>query len=119
MQYFGDTFFVGSDGGIYRSFNDGDNFADLTEGIQVSQFYRLAVAESDSNLMIGGLQDNGGYGYSNNTWNNYYGADGMDTAINPNDPNIYYGFIQNGGNLYVSNDCGRFSTTSDWRSSKR
>ncbi len=106
MQYFGDTFFVGSDGGIYRSFNDGDNFADLTEGIQVSQFYRLAVAESDSNLMIGGLQDNGGYGYSNNTWNNYYGADGMDTAINPNDPNIYYGFIQNGGNLYVSNDAG-------------
>ena len=106
MQYYGNNFFVGSDGGVYRSTNDGANFTDLTEGLQVSQFYRIAVSESNSNLMVGGLQDNGGYGYSNNTWNNYYGADGMDTAVNPNDPNIYYGFIQNGGGLYISNNAG-------------
>lgn len=106
LQYFGDNFFVGSDGGIYRSTNDGANFADLTEGLQIGQFYRLAVSESNSNLMVGGLQDNGGYGYSNNTWNNYYGADGMDTAVNPINPNTYYGFIQNGGGLYISNNAG-------------
>ncbi len=106
MQFYGDNFFVGSDGGVYLSTNDGVNFADLTEGLQVSQFYRLAVSETNSNLMVGGLQDNGGYGYSNNTWNNFYGADGMDTAVHPTDPNIYYGFIQNGGALYISNTAG-------------
>lgn len=56
--------------------------------------------------MVGGLQDNGGHAYSGGQWKNYYGADGMDTAINPNNPNQYYGFIQSGGNLYISNNAG-------------
>jgi hypothetical protein len=56
--------------------------------------------------MVGGLQDNGGHAYSNSQWKNYYGADGMDTAIDPNNSNLYYGFIQNGSSLYVSTNAG-------------
>ncbi|AXT56335.1 T9SS C-terminal target domain-containing protein [Aquimarina sp. AD1] len=97
--------FFGTDGGIYRSTN-GTSTEDLTEGLAIGQFYRIAVSPQTSSNMVGGLQDNGGYAYSDNNWKNYYGADGMDTAIDPNNPNKYYGFIQNGGGLYFSNDAG-------------
>ena len=58
--------------------------------------------------MVGGLQDNGGHAYNNGSgnWLNYYGADGMDTAIDPTNDNKYYGFIQNGGGLYKSTNAG-------------
>ena len=56
--------------------------------------------------MIGGLQDNGGQARSGNQWKNFYGADGMDGGIDPNNPNIRFGFIQNGGGLYFTSNGG-------------
>jgi hypothetical protein len=106
LGFHGNKLFCGSDGGIYVSSNGGTNFTDLTEGAQIGQFYKIAVSKQSAAKMMGGLQDNGGYAYSDNQWKNYYGADGMDTAINPNNPNQYYGFIQFGGNLYISNNAG-------------
>jgi len=98
--------YCGSDGGIYVSQNGGTNFTDLTATAQISQYYKIAVSKQSSGNMVGGLQDNGGYAYSGGQWKNYYGADGMDTAINPNNPNQYYGFIQYGGSMYISNNGG-------------
>lgn len=106
LGFHGNKLFCGSDGGIYVSIDGGTNFTDLTAGVQISQFYKIAVSRQSAAKMMGGLQDNGGYAYSDNQWKNYYGADGMDTAINPNNPNQYYGFIQSGGNLYISNNAG-------------
>lgn len=105
IRFFGDTLFFGTDGGFYRS-TDGTTSTDLTAGLAIGQFYKIAVAAQSSGNMVGGLQDNGGYAYSDNNWKNFYGADGMDTAIDPANPNKYYGFIQNGGGLYFSNDAG-------------
>lgn len=112
LQFYGGNLFVGSDGGVFRSSNNGDNFTDLTEGLQIGQYYRIAVSQLDSNIMVGGLQDNGGFAYSGGAWKNYYGADGMDTAIHPQISNLIYGFIQNGGNLYISDNAGNSRTGS-------
>ncbi|WP_299250301.1 T9SS type A sorting domain-containing protein [uncultured Lacinutrix sp.] len=106
IRCYGGELLVGSDGGFYKSENAGVSFTDLTGGMQIGQFYRIAVSKQSSNKMVGGLQDNGGHAYNNNTWQNYYGADGMDTAIDPANSNIYYGFIQNGSSLYISNTSG-------------
>lgn len=106
LGFHGTRLFAGTDGGIYVSDNNGSNFTDLTAGAQISQFYRIAVSKQSSANMVGGLQDNGGHAYSGGQWKNYYGADGMDTAINPNNQNQYYGFIQEGGTLYISNSAG-------------
>lgn len=106
LRFYEGQLFAGTDGGFYKSNDGGSNFTDLTEGMQIGQFYKIAVSKQSSTKMVGGLQDNGGYAYNNNIWQNYYGADGMDTAIDPNNPNLYYGFIQNGGALYISNDGG-------------
>lgn len=108
LRFFGDKLFCGSDGGVYMSSNAGTltNFTNLTFGAQISQFYKIAVSNQSAGKMVGGLQDNGGHAYSNNQWKNYFGADGMDTAIDPNNSNLFYGFIQFGGSLYTSNNAG-------------
>ena len=110
LRYFGNKLFCGSDGGVYVSADNSNSFTDLTASAQISQFYRIAVSKQSASKMVGGLQDNGGHALSNNQWKNYYGADGMDTAIDPNNSNLYYGFIQNGSSLYISNNAGSSSS---------
>ncbi|MET3023314.1 T9SS type A sorting domain-containing protein [Flavobacterium psychrophilum] len=106
LKFFGGDLYAGTDGGIYKSSNSGVNFTSLTAGLQISQFYKVAVSKQSVTNMVGGLQDNGGHAFSNNAWKNYYGADGMDTGVDPNNGNKYYGFIQNGSSMYISTDAG-------------
>jgi len=106
LRYYGNKLYCGSDGGIYVSSNAGTSFASLTTGLQISQFYKISVSKQTSSKMVGGLQDNGGHAYSNSQWKNYYGADGMDTGVDPTNQNKFYGFIQEGSNLYVSTTAG-------------
>jgi hypothetical protein len=106
LGFINGKFFAGTDGGVYVSTNHGFNFTDLTKNLAISQFYKISVAPQSSNNMVGGLQDNGGYAFKDNKWNNYFGADGMDCAVNPLDPNNYFGFIQYGGSLYETKDGG-------------
>lgn len=107
IRYYDGVLYVGSDGGVFRSTNDGSSFTDITKGIQNGQFYRISVAKGNVSKIVGGLQDNGGYGNSGRNWNNWYGADGMDVAVDPTNDNKFYGFIQQGQNIYVSNDAGQ------------
>ncbi|MDI9310928.1 MAG: T9SS type A sorting domain-containing protein [Limnohabitans sp.] len=106
LGFFGTKLFVGSDGGIYVSSNNATSFSSLTNGLQISQFYKLSVSKQSASKMVGGLQDNGGHAFSNNIWKNYYGADGMDAGVDPNNSNKYYGFIQYGGSMYISANGG-------------
>jgi GEVED domain/Secretion system C-terminal sorting domain/Sortilin, neurotensin receptor 3,/Fibronectin type III domain len=106
LRYYGNKLYCGSDGGIYESTNDGATFTSKTAGLQISQLYKIAVSKQSSANMMGGLQDNGGHAYSGGQWKNYYGADGMDTGVDPNNSSKYYGFIQFGSGLYVTTDAG-------------
>ncbi|MBQ4822300.1 starch-binding protein [Aquimarina sp. MMG016] len=108
LRYYNGRLLCGSDGGVYESKNNGDSFTDLTKGLQIGQFYKISVAENSSaDHMVGGLQDNGGYALDGSQWNVYHGADGMDCAVQGNDSNTYYGFIQYGGSLYKTEDRGK------------
>ncbi|PNQ74628.1 glycosyl hydrolase [Hanstruepera neustonica] len=106
LRFYNGELYAGTDGGFYKSADSGVNFTDLTAGMQIGQFYKIAVSKQTSSKMVGGLQDNGGHAYNNNLWQNYYGADGMDTAIDPNNSDIYYGFVQFGGSLNISSTSG-------------
>lgn len=106
LRFFGNKLYCGSDGGVYVSDNAGMVFTDKTAGAQISQFYKVSVSKQTSNNLVGGLQDNGGHAFSSGVWKNYYGADGMDAAVSPANQNLYYGFIQNGSSLYISNNAG-------------
>ena len=106
MRYYDGVLYAGTDGGIYRSTDDGSSFTDLTKNMSISQFYKVAVSKEDSNKLAGGLQDNGGFSLSNNIWHNYHGGDGMDAASDPINENTFYGFLQFGGYLFKTTDGG-------------
>lgn len=112
LQYINGKLFCLSDGGIYVSNNNGTNFTDITAGLQISMFYKVSVSKSTASKMVGGLQDNGGHAFSGGAWKNYYGADGMDAAVSQANSDLYYGFIQYGSSMYISNNAGNGNTGS-------
>ena len=101
LKYYNGNLYCGSDGGIYKSTNNGNSFTDLTDGLQIGQFYRLGSSQNDVTTLAGGLQDNGGYAYVGGTWKCWYGADGMEAGVDGNNSNIIYGMIQY-GDMYRS-----------------
>ena len=106
LRYFNNKLYAGTDGGIYVSPDNANSFTDLTENLNISQYYRISVAKNSVSNIAGGLQDNGGFGFSNDTWHKYHGGDGMDCVVDPNDQNTYYGFTQFGGSLNITRDGG-------------
>ncbi|WP_075343736.1 T9SS type A sorting domain-containing protein [Tenacibaculum agarivorans] len=111
LRYFNGTLFAGTDGGIYRSTNDGTAFTDLTENLAISQFYRISVSNAKLDVIAGGLQDNGGFGYDGSQWRNYHGGDGMEGVVDSKNSNIFYGFTQFGGSLNITQDQGKNSSS--------
>jgi photosystem II stability/assembly factor-like uncharacterized protein len=106
LRFYKYKLYAGTDGGIYQSSDNGKKFKDLTENLVISQYYRIATARTSKEYIVGGLQDNGGFGYNNNAWYRYHGGDGMDCAIDPNNNNTYYGFTQYGNSLNVTYNAG-------------
>ncbi len=79
-----------NDGGIYVSTNNGSNWTDRTNGIEISQMYRLSVSQTDPGDIITGLQDNGTKLLSGEVWHDVRGGDGMECLIDYTNVNIQY-----------------------------
>lgn len=97
------TMFVCNDGGIYKTTNAGTSWTDLSNGLQISQIYRIGVAQTAPENVIIGLQDNGTRETYNNTWYERTGGDGMDCAIDYTDDMIQYASYVN-GKIYATSD---------------
>ncbi|MBL6962802.1 MAG: PKD domain-containing protein [Bacteroidetes bacterium] len=99
--------YIGSDGGIFRSLDNGNSYTDISQTLVISQIYRLGISATDKNLVMTGLQDNGSKLYDPD-WTNVLGGDGMECIIDYSNPSymygsIYYGDIRrsaNGGNSF-------------------
>lgn len=111
LGYFGNKLYCGSDGGIYVSPDNGGTFTEKTGAAQIGQIYKIDVSKQTASKIVGGFQDNGGYGYNNNLWRGYHGGDGMDNAIDPTNSNLYYGFLYYGQSLFISNNAGNSLTS--------
>ncbi|MFA6923818.1 MAG: T9SS type A sorting domain-containing protein [Bacteroidales bacterium] len=96
-----------NDGGIYISTNNGTSWTDKTDGMVISQMYKLGNSTLDSNEIITGLQDNGTKLLYDGTWYDVYGGDGMECLIDYTDDNIQY-------ETYVYGEINR--TTDLWNS---
>jgi photosystem II stability/assembly factor-like uncharacterized protein len=101
-----DYLLVGTDGGIYESFDLAGNWR-FIENLPVTQFYKIALDDSEPFYMIyGGTQDNctqGGhsqtmytYGIRNSDWFLTRGWDGHQPATEPGNPDIVYSEGQEG-----------------------
>ena len=102
LIFYNEKLYVGSDGGIFKAENTSglnkDFYEDLTTGMGIRHFYKIGVSQTDPAVVSGGSQDNGTSWYTEpKGWTDWLGADGMETFIDKNDPDIMYGTIQYGG----------------------
>ncbi len=107
LKFFGSRLFCGSDGGLFASDDEGATFTDYSDGLAITQFYRIGIAKNDASKIVGGTQDNSGFVYNNSEWNVYTGGDGMDYEVDPTNSNIAYGFVQFGNFLFITNNLGQ------------
>lgn len=105
LDYHEGLLWCGSDGGVFRSANEGASFTDLSDGLSISQFYRLGVFAGGSNRVSCGAQDCGTNLMVGSNWTHVLGADGMETIIHPTDDDIMWASSQYGG-LNKSSDGG-------------
>ncbi len=103
------VFFEGNDGGLFRTTSLTGGWTDITNGMGITQFYRMAVA-NHSPFALGGAQDNGSKRVNPGAATaELTGGDGMNCELDPIDPFTYYTSFQYGsivkdGNNYISNN---------------
>lgn len=75
-----------TDGGLYRSTDDGLTWVDYSEDIGTAQPYHLAGTDSNPDILYFGSQDNGVKNRLTNTqtWRHIQGADGFDVIVDYN-----------------------------------
>ncbi|MCX6154822.1 MAG: T9SS type A sorting domain-containing protein [Candidatus Kapabacteria bacterium] len=129
------SFYWGNDGGIYRTKSIGAGskkwivdwidhneenakpghpdfkfptvWENLSDGLAITEFYRMSLSKNNKNVLAAGAQDNSCYYYNNGNWLNYIpNYDGMETMIDNDNPDIFYGVWQNGG-LCKTSDGGK------------
>jgi len=83
--------YVATDGGLFRSDNGGNSWTDLSDGLQITEIYRMSGSETNPDLYYVGTQDNGTLKRtSGSTFNHVLGADGMVNIIDYNiNTNVY------------------------------
>ena len=99
--------YLGNDGGVYRSDNNGDGGWVKALYEPYTQFYSGAITPQDATRVSGGTQDNGNlrsWG-SRFGWNEYVGGDGEENLINPTNVNNVFACYQY-GNCFRSVDGG-------------
>ncbi|MBN2613438.1 MAG: T9SS type A sorting domain-containing protein [Bacteroidales bacterium] len=88
--------FSGNDGGIYKTYNKGEHWQDISSWLGILQIYRMANTEANPLMMLAGNQDNGTIMYDSQRWSEIIGGDGMECFIDYDDNNIIYGTLYYG-----------------------
>jgi len=113
------NYFACSDGGIYRTSgiisqtwaaaNGGTpwptQWTKISDGMNVTSFYRVSSSKNASGLLLAGAQDNGSFYYDGSGWNTIFGGDGMDNYLDTINDGFMWCASQY-GNLGFSNNGG-------------
>ncbi|NQX93239.1 MAG: hypothetical protein HRT74_14150, partial [Flavobacteriales bacterium] len=105
-----DKMFVATDGGLYRSLNQGVTMEHI-ENLPLSQFYHISVDNETPYNIYGGLQDNGSWfgpsaspgGIEARDWETVGYGDGFRVYSHPEDHNLTYSEMQGAENIFRYN----------------
>lgn len=86
-----DAFFVGNDGGLYKSTNGGTTFTHKNQTLSLSQIVGMDVSPFDTRLTLIGTQDNGTQlRLPDGSWQEISSGDGGATIFSPRNPNVFF-----------------------------
>ncbi len=103
----GGTFYIGNDGGVWRTTDGALSFVNCNAGLQTIQFYDIDADQNHSGVTVGGTQDNGTEwdDQPSESWSEIYGGDGGYILIDPKNSSIVYTEYVN-GQIFKSTDGG-------------
>ncbi|NHM01886.1 WD40/YVTN/BNR-like repeat-containing protein [Flavobacterium difficile] len=101
--------YVGTDGGMYRSWNNGSTL-DIVKNLPISQYYHITLDTEEPYNIYGGLQDNGSWygpsksdgGIEARDWNSVGYGDGFRVLKHPT-KKIIYSEMQGAENIWRYN----------------
>lgn len=96
---------TGCDGGVFEYQPNSQIWLLYSNGMAVTQFYRLSTSNLNPNIVVSGSQDNGSRVMRPSGWMHGTGGDGMEAMTHPTDADIMYTTYQF-GSLNRSDDGG-------------
>lgn len=109
-----------NDGGIFKSSDQGATWTDLSNGLDIKQYYRLACSYQSPGTVYAGAQDNGTDRVMGANSFRVNGADGEECLVHYGDENIVFVSSQGGYFLKSTDGGNNFSPMSqygsDWTS---
>jgi len=104
---------VGNDGGVWRSRDGGRTWENRNTNLSTLQFTGVAIHPTNPRILYGGMQDNNkARTTGERVWQALDVGDGGFAAIDPFNPNIYYGSRY--GISFQRNDKGGSAPLDDW-----
>ncbi|MBL7746519.1 MAG: fibronectin type III domain-containing protein, partial [Chitinophagaceae bacterium] len=88
IQWIGNTIYATSDGGVFKSTNNGATWIDLSAGLGIRFIYSISSSPPNPNSFCIATQDNGTSFCDNSVFHDWTGGDGVDVAISPLDPKL-------------------------------
>jgi Secretion system C-terminal sorting domain len=114
LRWINNTLYSNSDGGIFKTLDRADNWTNISTGLGIRQFYRMALSQTDVNVITGGAQDNGSVTRKPaGNWADWLGADGMEGLVSPTNANNIWGTSQNGSIYYSTNGGNSYGNLSN------
>jgi photosystem II stability/assembly factor-like uncharacterized protein len=90
MEYINNAIYDGSDGGLHRSTDGGENWANLSPTLGVGQIYQISGSRQDPSLIFIGEQDNGFSRYMAGRWEHFNFGDFGRVAVDPSNDQVIY-----------------------------
>ncbi len=113
MVFKNGAIYIASDGGLYKSTDDGNTWTDLSPGLAITEIYRIAGTPQNAGLYYIGMQDNGTYRRNGGfVFTEVIGSDGMTCQIDYTNTNRVWGSTQNGNMLRSTNGGNTFTNMS-------
>jgi hypothetical protein len=113
----GDRFWVGSDGGLWRSDDAGGTFVNLNANLEITQFYDIAIDPTNPDRVYGGAQDNSSSRRADeNLWDvTEVTGDGFMNAVDETDPRrVFQTSYPSGGASLILSSTGGEPNTFGW-----
>ncbi len=101
LVFNGTRLYCVSDGGVFYSDDNADNWHDISKGLEITQFYSIAAPHNDPNTLYGGSKDNGLNRWTapNTTMDHKVGGDMVQCLVDYSNRNIVY-TLSNQGSVF-------------------